>query len=177
MLIRRRIPRIIICDGSADPNYQFEGISDLTRKARIDLDACIQPFSAADLAVHVPQSLHGLVGTPEELQPVRDANGNPVGPSKKHAALYWIDYRTEPSRRSVLLYLKATVTGDENSDIENYHATHPEFPHESTGDQVFVEAQWESYRNLGHHIGYPLFEDQSWLWKIPLVSPGGQRCC
>ncbi len=30
--------------------------------------------------------------------------------------------------------------------------THETFPHESTGDQWFSEAQFESYRKLGSHI-------------------------
>jgi hypothetical protein len=68
----------------------------------------------------------------------------------------------------VLLYLKATVTGDESPDVAHYHATRPEFPHESTGDQFFDEAQWESYRQLGEHLATPLFAERSWFWKIPL---------
>ena len=33
-----------------------------------------------------------------------------------------------------------------------YHSEFREFPHESTGDQFFSEAQFESYRNLGYHV-------------------------
>jgi hypothetical protein len=38
-----------------------------------------------------------------------------------------------------------------------YQRTHPFFPHEPTSDQYFDEAQWESYRKLGEHIGTELF--------------------
>jgi hypothetical protein len=68
----------------------------------------------------------------------------------------------------VLLYLKATLTGDEPSDVRNYHASHPEFPHEATADQFFDEAQWESYRKLGEHISSPVFAERDWFWNIPL---------
>ena len=32
----------------------------------------------------------------------------------------------------------------------------PAFPHESTGDQFFSEAQFEAYRSLGHKIASTL---------------------
>jgi hypothetical protein len=36
-------------------------------------------------------------------------------------------------------------------DVANYAAVHPEFPHETTVNQWFGEAQFESYRMLGRH--------------------------
>jgi hypothetical protein len=51
-----------------------------------------------------------------------------------------------------LLYIKPTLTGDEPADLIEYHKNHAAFPHESTLDQFFDEAQWESYRKLGQHI-------------------------
>ena len=57
----------------------------------------------------------------------------------------------------------------ERHDIRNYVATHGEFPHEATGDQIFDEAQWESYRKLGQHMAGPLLADKSWFWAIPLA--------
>ena len=43
------------------------------------------------------------------------------------------------------------VAGDEPLDVINYGKAHPAFPHESTADQWFNEAQFESYRMLGYH--------------------------
>jgi hypothetical protein len=50
-----------------------------------------------------------------------------------------------------LLYVKATLTGTEPKDIYNYSRAHELFPHESTGDQMYSEEQFESYRELGAH--------------------------
>jgi hypothetical protein len=50
-----------------------------------------------------------------------------------------------------LLYVKATLTGTEPKDIYNYARAHDAFPHESTGDQMYSEEQFESYRELGAH--------------------------
>ena len=40
---------------------------------------------------------------------------------------------------------------DEPADVLNYARSHPAFPHESTSNQFFTEAQFESYRMLGLH--------------------------
>ncbi|MEL6104891.1 MAG: GMC oxidoreductase [Planctomycetota bacterium] len=159
-LIRRRVPRIIVCDGSGDPTYNFESFGESIRKVRIDFDANVTPFSEKDFVNHVPQELHQFIGQPDQL---RDAQ------SRKHAALYWVEYAT--GRRSVMLYLKASMSGDETDDIQHYHSAHPEFPHEATGDQVFDEAQWESYRKLGQHIASPLMNHANWFWAISLDRP------
>lgn len=70
---------------------------------------------------------------------------------ERHHALGTIRYSEEEEGR--LLYLKASLTGDENPYVLDYAARQPAFPHESTADQFFNEAQFEAYRALGHHIG------------------------
>jgi hypothetical protein len=47
--------------------------------------------------------------------------------------------------------------GDEAADVVQYQRTRPLFPQEPTTDQYFDEAQWESYRKLGEHVGTELF--------------------
>jgi hypothetical protein len=67
----------------------------------------------------------------------------------------------------LLLYIKATLTGGESKDIYNYARAHKDFPHESTGDQMYSEEQFESYRELGSH-GFEHIWDQ--------VCPKGADC-
>ena len=50
-----------------------------------------------------------------------------------------------------LLYVKASLTGDENPYVREYAEQHPLFPHESTANQFFTEPQFEAYRSLGYH--------------------------
>jgi len=50
-----------------------------------------------------------------------------------------------------ILYLKATLSGDEPVDVKNFALGDPTFPHDSTGNQFFDEARFESYRTLGFH--------------------------
>jgi hypothetical protein len=75
--------------------------------------------------------------------------------SLAHVALADVIYAD--GQRSLLLYIKPTLIGDEPADVRRYHTEHPSFPHESTADQFFDEAQWESYRRLGEHIADKLF--------------------
>ena len=56
-----------------------------------------------------------------------------------------------------LIYIKSSLTSDEDVGIAQYHSAHPEFPHESTADQFFSEDQFEAYRRLGHHIAERTF--------------------
>lgn len=169
-LVRRRVPRMLVCDAGADPAYQFEELGDLVRKVRIDFNARIVPLDKAEIT-----ALHGIpnsIGTFDELSPSIDKDDNITALSRKSGALFWVHYDTPPYQSSLLLYLKAKLTGDETADVRNYSAAHREFPHEGTGDQFFEEDQWESYRKLGESLAWDLFSDPSWFWKVPLPKKG-----
>jgi hypothetical protein len=126
-LLRRRCGLIVAVDAEADPGHTFGGLVKLMRLARIDLGVEIE----IDL---------------ERLR--RDAQGR----SAAHWALGKILYgRPEDGETGYLLYLKASVTGDEGDDLLDYQARFPDFPHQSTAGQFFSEDQFEAYRSLGHH--------------------------
>ena len=127
-MIRRRCRFIVVVDAGADPNYQFDDLANAVRRIRIDLGVEIDmdEFDMS-LARQGAGNPHCLVGT-IRYDPA-DANG-PVG---------------------TLVYIKPALSGDEPSDVRNYAAAHPEFPHQSTTNQWFSEAQFESYRMLGMH--------------------------
>ena len=50
------------------------------------------------------------------------------------------------------------MTGKEGSAVQQYKASHPDFPHESTGDQFYGEDQFESYRTLGREVVESIFK-------------------
>ena len=66
-------------------------------------------------------------------------------------------YENASQPESLILFVKPSLTGDEPLDILQYRQQHRAFPQEPTVDQYFDEAQWESYRALGEHIGSQLF--------------------
>ncbi len=52
-----------------------------------------------------------------------------------------------------LYYVKPVLTPDDPVDLHEYRKGSATFPHESTADQFFDEAQFESYRELGYRAG------------------------
>ena len=79
------------------------------------------------------------------------------GRSRAHAAWGRIRYPDWPADQfGYVLYLKASLTGNEPPDVHHYAAENPAFPHQTTGDQFFTEPQLESYRCLGFHIAQQL---------------------
>lgn len=172
-LIRRRLKMIIIVDAEADPDYTFEGLANLVRKARLDFGAELRFLTEDQLDDRVHSELRKYFGTLEQLRRgkwVEEPLADPNRPGRKrlsidpvdeealslaHVALADVFY--EEGHRSLLLYIKPTLIGDEPADVRRYHTEHPSFPHETTADQFFDESQWESYRRLGEHIADKVF--------------------
>jgi hypothetical protein len=124
-LVRRRCRYIIASDADEDASYTFEDLAGALRKCHTDF--------GVEIKIHTRM-----------IQP--DAKS---GWSAAHCAVGTIDYgEKEPG---YLLYLKASLTGDEPEGVLEYHRAHAEFPHQSTADQWFDESQFESYRMLGLH--------------------------
>lgn len=109
-----------------------------------------------------------LIGAPEDFKlPDDDKSeaGAEADPrprrARHHALLARVRYPQEkpdgPPEVSWLLVLKPGLSGDEPLDLIQYQKTQPDFPQESTMDQYFDEAQWESYRKLGEHIAGLVF--------------------
>jgi hypothetical protein len=175
-LIRRRLPWIIVSDAEADPDYTFDGMGRLASIARIDFGAEVEFLSSAELDAVLDPQIRPYYGTADQLRRGRWTEERVHHPAARqgrtrlrmdearedralaHLALAWVRFRNDagelkPLAESVVVYVKPTLTGDEPLDVQHYHADHPDFPQESTTNQFFNEAQWESYRRLGEHIG------------------------
>jgi hypothetical protein len=197
-LLRRRLPLMIVCDCGADPDYQFEDIGNLVRKARVDFDTEIefledekllgflQMFGPLDQTPNDPfrtRVLETFGGLKALYRTESTGKGIPGGKySKAHACLAKVRYAvSSPSPpgvvdwyHSLLLVIKPSLTGDEPVDLLQYHSQNPDFPQEPTSDQFFDEAQWESYRRLGVEIATALF-DRTHLIERLLDAVADQR--
>ncbi|HSS49880.1 MAG TPA: hypothetical protein VLX28_13165, partial [Thermoanaerobaculia bacterium] len=177
-LVRRRLDRIVIVDAEQDDGYGFEGLANLIRKARLDFGAEIEFLDEDQLDDEVKGDVRREFGTLQQLrrgkwqedEATPGSKGrrgkllevDPAGHSLAHVAMARITYSSPAGpAESQLLYIKPTLTGDEPEDLIEYHKNHPAFPHESTLDQFFDEAQWESYRKLGQHTAEKLFGPES----------------
>ncbi len=183
-LIRRRLPLIVIIDAEADANYDFAELANLIRKARLDFNAEINFINPktpdgsdneafTDALNHVQEYFNPLnrefFGTLDQLrrgkwtsEPVKERkaffkSNDPARLSLRHAALAKVTYLDSPETPCYLLLIKPTLIGEEPEDLLNYHSAHPEFPQQTTLEQFFDEAQWESYRRLGQHMAERIF--------------------
>lgn len=140
-MVRRRCRLIVLVDATQDPGYQYADLEASLRRIRIDLGIGIsfprglpRPDSARSTGQHVAVGLvhYRDADTVVPLAPVADGT---------------------------LVLVKPVLSGDEPLDLRNYaersrgprgNAPAP-FPHQSTADQFFDEAQFEAYRALGEH--------------------------
>jgi hypothetical protein len=170
-LVRRRVPIIICADATRDDDGGLAALTNAIRRVRVDFRAEIHFLSAAELgqlvATLATAGIHASVleaiGTLDDLRFSRGSH------SSSHAAFARVSYPGH-SAPSALLYLKATLTGDEEAEILDYQRQHPRFPHQSVRDQSLDEAQWESYRQLGQHCASPLFRDAGVEWLVAALK-------
>jgi hypothetical protein len=128
-LVRRRCRMILCSDAGQDGTRQFADLANALRKCRTDFGAEIE----------------------------LDVDAMRASPSAAAFQIGRILYRGngEPTE-GLLVYVKPTLVEDLPPDVSNYAALNSDFPHQSTGDQFFDDAQFESYRQLGLAIGQRL---------------------
>jgi hypothetical protein len=132
-LLQRRCKVIIACDAEKDTTLTFGSFTEALRHAYVDM--------GIDVDI--------------DLTAIR--RNEKTGYSQSHSAVGRIRYPDRPDQESFLIYLKSSLTGDEPEPVLNYKSDCPAFPHETTADQFFDDAQFESYRALGVHIARRTF--------------------
>lgn len=136
-LVRRQCRVIVVSDGECDPTLAFDGLGTLIRMCEVDFGYSIEI----------------------DVNALR--RGSSAAWSSRRYAVGRIRYGKGVTD-GVLIYLKASMSGHEDTSILQYKATHPPFPHETTGDQFYGEDQFESYRRLGRELANDAFpESQS----------------
>ncbi len=146
-LVRRRCQLIVACDAGADPKYIFDDLGEAIRKCHIDF------------GVEITINVGSIIPDKE------------TGFSKLHYALGDIHYERAryPLAMGRLIYVKASVTKDMPTDLRNYKSEHPDFPHQTTIDQFFDEAQFESYRKLGYEAARNSINNMRDSNELPLA--------
>ncbi len=133
-LVRRRCRFIIVGDGGQDIDMKFGELGNVIEKCR------------TDFGIEIDIKVDPLCGDPDSTW------------CGQHCAVGTIRYdRQDPGQDGLLLYIKSSLTGDEPRDVLSYAAQNEAFPNQSTADQWFDEAQFESYRALGEHIIHSIF--------------------
>lgn len=176
-MVLRRCRFIVVSDASTDANYTFDSLAQSIRQIRVDLGI---PIDITEMSIIPPskdtKGKHCAVGKIRYSCVDRRAApaAPPAPPTGPHDAryqeeselyplmlkLYEMEKALHKSQRGmtdedfdgILVYIKASMVGDEPRDVINYGQGNKDFPQEVITDQWFSEAQFESYRALGSHI-------------------------
>ncbi len=132
-MILRRCRIILLSDGAADADFKFGEISNAIQKCKVDLGVDIKFLGGINIyGRNAPEE--GMrkrlrFSIAEITYPERGEDNEPL---KGH-----------------LLYVRPAYYGTETTDIKHYAEANLSFPHQSTGDQMYDEKQFEVYRSLG----------------------------
>ncbi len=167
-MVLRRCRFIVVSDATTDADYSFDSLAQSIRQIRVDLGV---PIEVREMSIGRPvQNLKGkycAVGriryscVDRKASPPPPPAENPHDPNYTRAlALYQMEQALHEKQRGmtdedfdgILIYVKASMIGDEPRDVLNYGRSNGSFPQEVIVDQWFSEAQFESYRALGSHI-------------------------
>ncbi len=169
-LIKRELDFIVLSDASGDPDYEFGDLENLVRKARIDFGADIDFYSRTEAdSLFTLASNELTVVSPEHLANNHSCRGVLLARIRYRERVGPLDANGIPGKsfrpEGTLLVVKPNLHDALDVDLLAYAQKHPSFPHESTADQSFDEAQWESYHRLGEDFGRALHD--SWLAQLP----------
>lgn len=139
-MVMRRCRYIIVVDSDADKDCNFEDLGNAIRKIEIDFGI---PIRFPKYPSGLPMK-HGLDGS-NAYYAVGDIFYDSVDKDPSSG----LRSEQQGIYNGKLLYIKPCLNGGEPQSIRAYANAHSTFPHESTINQFFNEAQFESYRSLG----------------------------
>ena len=166
-LLERRCQLIIVSDASEDGGAGFADLLRVLRRARFEKGIDVVSFSEKYQKEKGKEGVASLLGllrfTPLEddarsaktdKQSAKDSDRHPSRVSRRHFFIARIKYPGDDERKfNYLVYLKPSLTGDEPAELQGYASLNADFPHHPTLDQLYDEDKFESYRQLGEHIG------------------------
>lgn len=167
-LVERGCRYIIVADCGADPEPCFADLGNTIRRCRIDFRAEIK-----------------LDITPfKKLTENRAASHYIEGEiiySKEHVKkLGWSgDVEPDEARTGKIIFFKPSLLADkkadETADVRQYSIQNNDFPQQTTTNQWFDEAQFESYRQLGLICGLSTFKELPAAARIREKAKSGKN--
>ena len=154
-LVERGCRYIVLVDCGADPAPSFEDVGTAIRRCRIDF--------GTEFSFDV-EKLRERSGDTLFLREVDDRISMRVRSvlARRQVLAGRIQYRrdhweqlglgsvSDEERLGVILWIKPVVVRANAVDVRQYDLQNPAFPQQTTLDQWFDEAQFESYRKLGY---------------------------
>lgn len=133
--LRREPAQVIVIDASNDAEDRFNALGEAIATARMDhgirIELDPEPMSRGEKSRADRAWTYGVA-----THPLKEGEEKP--------------YKTE------IFFLKAVLAGRLGWDLEQYAASHSDFPRRSTGDQFYDEWDFEAYRDLGYVLAESL---------------------
>lgn len=134
---------IVAVDAEADSQMTFSSFNVMERHALIALGVRIDlPWQQIAVSRKTGRAIDETGDCKKQLGP--------------HVAIGEINYPGD--WKGILIYIKFSISGDENDYIFHYKKRYSAFPHETTLDQLFSEEQLEACRALGFHAAGRFFD-------------------
>lgn len=158
-LVRKGVQRIVVCDNGQDPDYHFADLENLIRKLRVDFGFETSALGGPGLKKFLgeidctrPELFVDVEADPQWKQTMRSGQGIAF------ALALQVDQKIESQGPLHMILIKPRQIPGLPEDVVGYGTANPTFPQQSTGDQFFDEAQWESYRKLGNVLMLTLLQ-------------------
>jgi hypothetical protein len=137
-LLQRRCETVVVCDAEDDDALSFGSFNNAVRMA----------LTEENIEIRI------------DLTPIQNREATPAGvrASAANVVVGEIHYPPRgPDAEALtgrLVYVKSSIPKHGCPvHVVNYAKGHGTFPHETTADQFFDDAQFEAYRALGEHLG------------------------
>jgi hypothetical protein len=145
-LVQRGCRYIVLADCGADPTPCFRDLGDALRRCRIDF--------GTEFELDISTFLEG-----EGKQVKQHYAVGKITYAEDHVSLLkWPD-RSKQARTGYIILCKPSLVAGDTADVRQYAIENPVFPHQTTADQWFDEAQFESYRRLGQSCADEIFQN------------------
>jgi hypothetical protein len=157
-LVERGCRFIVVLDVGADPDFMCADIGQAVRMCRIDFGA----------EIRLDANLFHRWG-PERLGDRHVVIGDIVY-HPAHWASLGLHAPNEAARTGRIIWIKPLVTASDPVDARQYSRQNREFPQQTTMDQWYDEAQFESYRKVGYDsimnvmpVAAPAVPGRAWI--------------
>lgn len=148
-LVERGCRFIVVADCGADPSPCFQDLGDAIRRCRIDF--------GAEISLDITQYLDNRADPPPCIV-------GKITYSLDHVKKLEWDHKCHLARTGFIIVFKPSRVADAPTDVLQYGLENPQFPHQTTADQWYDEAQFEAYRRLGQHCAEKAFD------ALPLIK-------
>jgi hypothetical protein len=135
-LLKRRCRLIIACDAGQDEQHSFLDFSRVLTRMRLEEGITLRPLEQSEQVMKLDLLM------PEAKERY----------TKDHFFVAEIVYPDVHPERSYLIYIKSSLTGDEPTELLQYHRFNTLFPHDPTADQFYGPERFAPYVQLGSHM-------------------------